>query len=133
MKKFFMDHYYSVCAEQSSSFRLITSSFNMGVLVESPAKVQDYFLPVPDIGDALISLESNSASKLLKDLGKVFVKYNTFDRFSISLVHRHFDLNEDEILVEAFAEDETTSVSLPWHLMGKYYKDLGHSFVLAVK
>ena len=38
--------------------------------------------------------------ELLSELRDALQRHNAVDRFGITLLHRHFDLNDDEILVE---------------------------------
>src|SRR5687768_3557652 len=38
---------------------------------------------------------------VLTDLRDVLRKHGVTDRFGVCLLHRHFDLNEDEVLVES--------------------------------
>lgn len=45
---------------------------------------------------------------ILSELRDVLQRHNAVDRFGINLLHRHFDMNEDEILVEYTDEEART-------------------------
>lgn len=42
----------------------------------------------------------------MKDLREVLARHNKLDRFALHLIHKHFDIAEDEILVEYNDVDE---------------------------
>jgi hypothetical protein len=43
---------------------------------------------------------SDKDSEILQQLREVLVKYNAIDRFGVTLIHKHFELQENEQLVE---------------------------------
>ena len=43
---------------------------------------------------------SDDDMECMAELRKVLLKHNAADRFAVHLVHRHFDMKDDEILVE---------------------------------
>jgi hypothetical protein len=43
---------------------------------------------------------SDDDMECMAELRKALLKHNAVDRFAIHLVHRHFDMKDDEILVE---------------------------------
>jgi hypothetical protein len=43
---------------------------------------------------------SDKDSEILHQLREVLVKHNAIDRFGVTLIHKHFDLQENEQLVE---------------------------------
>jgi hypothetical protein len=54
---------------------------------------------------------SEQDAKVLGELRDVLVRHNAIDRFGISLLHKHFDLSEDERLVES-TDLETRTLTL---------------------
>jgi hypothetical protein len=53
---------------------------------------------LPDISDVIpIGDADNSCLDEIRD---VLIRHNAVGRFGIHLVHKHFDVNEDEVLVE---------------------------------
>ena len=53
---------------------------------------------LPDISD--VPQISEKDHKILSDLREVLQKHNATERFGVNLLHRHFDIGDDEILVE---------------------------------
>lgn len=53
---------------------------------------------LPDIGDARPL--SDEDAPLVADLVAVLKKHDALSRFGLTLLHKHFDLNDGEILVE---------------------------------
>jgi hypothetical protein len=47
-----------------------------------------------------VSPVSADDGPLMKELGAVLKKYNALDRFGITLLHKHFNLEASEVLVE---------------------------------
>lgn len=43
---------------------------------------------------------SDSDFDCMRDIREVLVKHGMLDRFAVHLIHKHFELEEDEILVE---------------------------------
>lgn len=43
---------------------------------------------------------------VLKEIRGVLEKHNALNRFGVNLIHRHFDLNENEILFETTDEED---------------------------
>ena len=63
---------------------------------------------LPNIEDAGINLTSADIALLTTTIGQVFVKHGVQELFGITLLHNHFPLNADEILVNI------GSVAVPW-------------------
>ncbi|MCJ2121369.1 hypothetical protein [Methylobacterium sp. J-077] len=53
---------------------------------------------LPDIGDVPKITDSDYA--VLNEIKDVLAKHNALGRFGVNLLHRHFDIRDDEILVE---------------------------------
>lgn len=53
---------------------------------------------LPDIGDVVPAGEADEA--LFRELREVLVRHASERRFGLVLLHQHFDLTDDEILVE---------------------------------
>lgn len=52
---------------------------------------------------------------VLRKIGQVFIKYEAQKEFGLSIIHRHFHLNSNEILVDVGKADGTVSIAAPWH------------------
>ena len=52
-----------------------------------------------DISDTLPLTENDQP--MVSEIFEVLKKYNAEKRFGLSLLHKHFDINEDEVLVES--------------------------------
>lgn len=66
----------------------------MSTLVVQPMQ----WATMKDIHD--IEPLSNLDSEVLRDLREVLIKHNAVDRFGITLIHKHFDVADNEQLVE---------------------------------
>ncbi|OXA40180.1 uncharacterized protein LOC110860782 isoform X2 [Folsomia candida] len=86
----------------------------MSILVE-PLNM-DFFLQVPQFEDALETFQRLDADKQINLVGELFVKHGCYKEFGLTIVHRHFDMARDEVLVESMDEGESMSVSIPWKL-----------------
>lgn len=85
----------------------------MGVLTEVPRP--NYFTSIPYISEALANYNHQSdIQNKMQSFGQVFVKHGVYKDFGLILVHRHFDLKEQEIIVESVSEDNVYSSSVPW-------------------
>jgi hypothetical protein len=54
---------------------------------------------LPDITRAMPLTSADEP--LLSDLREVLTRHNALSRFGITLLHQHFDLSEDEVMVES--------------------------------
>lgn len=80
----------------------------MVILTALPYSAEHYD-SLPDIMDAAESLASSGVlSSLASSIGSIFVKHGTEDIFGLILLHRHFDMEPTERLVEF------GNVSVPW-------------------
>ncbi|KAL3472730.1 hypothetical protein BJX99DRAFT_262046 [Aspergillus californicus] len=71
------------------------------------------FNNLPFLGASNKALEASSGREaLFSDLKVLFARYGVIDRFGITLVHRHFDLNQNEVLVES------NGTTMPWTTTG---------------
>jgi hypothetical protein len=57
----------------------------------------DHIADVRPIGD--------EDAECLEDIRQVLMKHGALDRFGISLLHRHFDVADDELMLETTDED----------------------------
>lgn len=62
---------------------------------------------LPDIND--VEQISSKDYAVLEELRTVLVRHGYTDRFGVTLLHKHFDLNDDEVLMER--TDEVARVS----------------------
>lgn len=67
--------------------------------------------PVEDI--SVVSPFSPEDAECFKELRDVLQKYGALDRFGISLIHRHFDVAEDEEMMEYTDLESRTLVVKP--------------------
>jgi hypothetical protein len=56
---------------------------------------------------------NDNDSECLQELRKVLLKHGKLDRFALHLVHKHFDLNDDEILCEYTDSDNRVLTMIP--------------------
>lgn len=88
----------------------------MAVLLERPDS--EFFCTIPDLDDAVHSFDNNEVKTKLILLGKPFAKHKVSKSYGLVMVHRHFDISENEILVETLNDEKTLSVSTPWNIKG---------------
>lgn len=94
------------------------NTFNaMSILCERPDT--EFFHTIPHLHDAVHSFAANKVLSKLTLFGTLFAKYDVADKFGLAMVHRHFDISKDEILVETINERKSVSVTSPWIINGK--------------
>jgi hypothetical protein len=76
------------------------------------------FQNVPDFSDVAVKLGELDIPKILEKFGKIFAKFGVHKELELFAIHRHFDLEDGEILVEAVSKNGSKSVSLPWKIIG---------------
>jgi hypothetical protein len=69
---------------------------------------------LPDIHDTR-PLDGNDRA-CLSEIRDVLSKYGCLDRFGVSLLHKHFEVADDEILVESVYQKERKLVTQPMKL-----------------
>ena len=79
----------------------------MSALTISPVQWSSY----KDIDD--IEPVNDSDSKCMEEVRDVLKKHNRLDRFGLALLHKHFDLQDDEIMLERSFENERKLVLKP--------------------
>lgn len=84
----------------------------MSVLCERPDA--EFFHTIPDIRDAVENFAANEVLSKLESFGRLFAKHEAAKDFGLALIHRHFDISKEEILVETLNQDNSVSVSSPW-------------------
>jgi hypothetical protein len=67
--------------------------------------------PLPDIHD--VAALSTDDAPLMQDLYDVLRKHNALRRFGITLLHQHFELAHDEVLVESTNRQTRTQTIEP--------------------
>lgn len=65
----------------------------------------------PHINNVIPISEIDTA--LLDEIGEVLVKYQATERFGITLLHKHFEMEEDEVLLEHCDETNRTLIASP--------------------
>ncbi len=66
---------------------------------------------LPDIDDVTPVVEKDQ--ECLKEIRNVLLKYDCLNRFGISLLHDHFPMADDEILVEECDTEKRLLISRP--------------------
>lgn len=66
-------------------------------------------------GDTVEPLKDDER-QCLEELRTVLQKHGKLNRFGVTLLHKHFDLSEDEILVENVDEQTRTQIIKPMKL-----------------
>lgn len=56
------------------------------------------WMPLKDI-DEVAPLNDND-TECLKEIRDVLLRHNKIDRFGVALIHKHFDMQDDEVLME---------------------------------
>lgn len=90
----------------------------MSVLCERPDS--EFFHSVPDLHDAVHSFADNEVRSKLPVFGKLFVKHSVTKEFGLAMVHRHFDISKNEVLVETVNDEKSISVTSPWIIKGTF-------------
>jgi len=75
-----------------------------------------HFNSIPEFCCARKAYGEREATIQLRKLGEVFLKHGMQEEFALFLNHRHFPLNEGEVLVETVNADGTLSVTMPWKI-----------------
>ncbi|GFF59091.1 hypothetical protein IFM51744_09792 [Aspergillus udagawae] len=71
------------------------------------------FNSLPFLGESSKAFQSiGDKEALFSDLKDLFIRYGVTDLLGLTLVHRHFDVNEDELLVES------NGTTMPWTVPG---------------
>lgn len=78
-----------------------------GVIVTQPMQ----WASAPDIGD--VPPLSAQDRECLREVRDVLSRYGNLDRFGLNLIHKHFDISEDECLVETIDVESRTLTVRP--------------------
>lgn len=62
--------------------------------------------PLPDLSQ--VPLFSVSDEKCLADVAEVLKKHRCLDRFGVNLLHQHFSVGDDEVMLETNNPDDRT-------------------------
>ncbi|KAJ6648362.1 hypothetical protein Bhyg_03590, partial [Pseudolycoriella hygida] len=84
----------------------------MSILCERPDA--EFFPTIPDLHDAVHSFAANEVTSKLALLGDLFARHGVTQNFGLSMVHRHFDISKEEVLVETLNDLNSVSVTSPW-------------------
>lgn len=88
----------------------------MSVLCERPDS--EFFCTIPDLHEAVHSFAENEVSSKIALLGSIFVKHGVTREFGLAMVHRHFGISKNEVLVETLNDQKSVSVTSPWIIKG---------------
>jgi hypothetical protein len=79
--------------------------------IDEVARTTDGEASLPDIDDVAPVGEGDEAC--LADIKEVLRRHNKLDRFGVMLLHQHFDMDGDEILVEDVDVEKRTMLIRP--------------------
>jgi len=79
--------------------------------MEVPILTFSNYNKLPKIDEALKAIESFQATNDMMLFGDLFLKHHTHEAWGLCLIHRHFDLKPDEILLEQPSDNKTIIVS----------------------
>lgn len=88
----------------------------MSVLCEIPDTA--FFHTIPHLHDAVHSFADNEVKSKLQSFGALFAKHGVTKELGLAMIHRHFDISRDEILVETINDLKSVSVTSPWIIRG---------------
>lgn len=71
----------------------------------------DAISPLPNIDE--VAARSDTDDACFEDLREVLAQHNALDRFGITLLHQHFHIGGDELLVEEVDVDSRTLITRP--------------------
>jgi hypothetical protein len=71
---------------------------------------------LPLIQEAKANFDKSVNDSVITSLGNIFIECNMQDVYGLMLIHRHFPMEPNEVLIEAFNDD--ISVTLPWKFQG---------------
>lgn len=96
-------------------------------LVQQGAKFTDSYIPstyanFTSLEDAVLAYKNVLVKEpnFLIEIGKIFLKFQQAEKFGLALLHKHFPLKDDEILVESV--NKQFAVTMPWKIDGKILK-----------
>ncbi len=72
----------------------------------------EIFDVLPFIQEAKSNFDRYVSDSVITSLGNCFIDYNMQDMYALMLIHRHFLMESNEVLIESFNDD--ISVTLPW-------------------
>jgi len=79
--------------------------------MDSPLISYSDFNAIPTLDDALLKLEKFQATQDMMVFGDIFLKHLVHGAWGLCLVHRHFDLKANEIMLEQPADKNATIVT----------------------
>jgi len=88
----------------------------MLLLAPRAARPWETFNAVPDIRDAYKQFKQLGGVKLVAELGELFLRHGVNNDFGLVVNHKHFQLKEEELLVEVMNKERTLTVAMPWIL-----------------
>ncbi|XP_037026174.1 uncharacterized protein LOC119067365 [Bradysia coprophila] len=84
----------------------------MSVLCERPDS--EFFRTIPDFCVAVQKFTENDVKSKLEHFGRIFERHGVAEEFGLAMVHRHFDISKDEVLVETLNDQKSIGVTSPW-------------------
>jgi len=78
----------------------------------------EIFKVIPEFVDAVSIFAARQAADAVDAVGRIFVEHNMYEQYGLIMVHRHFPVSTNEILVETINESGNLSVTMPWTIKG---------------
>jgi hypothetical protein len=79
-----------------------------------------------NIREAKANFESIKAKSFLQQLANIFIDSNLHETYGLTMMHNHFPMSSDEVLVESL--NDKISVSVPWRIEGFYKCNISEIF-----
>lgn len=74
-------------------------------------QIQDVLPTLPDIGD--VQPLSVSDEACIQEVRQVLAKHGALSRFGVTLLHEHFDIADDEVMMEFVDKDNRVLTTRP--------------------
>ncbi|OXA53460.1 uncharacterized protein LOC110849594 [Folsomia candida] len=75
-----------------------------------------HFNSIPDFCCAKRAFDERGVRNLIDEFKRIFLDHDVQEEYGLIMNHRHFLLEENEILVETLKQDGNISVAFPWRV-----------------
>ena len=58
--------------------------------------------------------------EMFSEIRAVFIQFKEYENYGLILLHKHFDLDDEEVLVES--KKENSAVSIPWRINSGHFQ-----------
>lgn len=87
--------------------------------IHFPITSSNVFNNVPDLSCSVHNFKKYDIPNFIAELKEIFLEHKVYDQFGVAMVHRHFELEQDEILVETYDDELKRSVAMGWNVKNK--------------